>query len=272
MLAPPPPAARSIPSWDEALALIRAQSPDYLSAAEGVRRASAQREIALAAVLPTAGAQAAYTHQFLAPLKATLAGLAGPATANPPPIVAFPFSTPPADVVTLGGTVSWAAINPRGIYGVGTADRAVEASRLAFQDQRRLIASAAVDAMLATFAAARVAELNRVGLRAALERLALTRARLQFGQGTELDVDRALQDVATARALIVSGDESLQQRPRGPGTRAGFAAIRSAPPEGARHGRLRGRRGDGPAGSTTTSNAGPTSPPRASASRSPSAP
>ncbi len=211
MLAPPPAAARSIASWDDALALIRSQSPDYRSAAQAVQRAAAQREIALAAVLPTVGAQAGYTHQFLSPLHATLAGLAGPATANPPPIVAFPVVTPPIDVLNVGATVTWTAINPRGIYGIGTADRVIEASQLTFQDQRRLVASAAVDAMLATLAAARVAELNRVGLRSALERLALTRARLQFGQGTELDVDRALQDAANSRLAIVSGDESLQR-------------------------------------------------------------
>ncbi len=227
MLAPPPPPARSIASWDDALALIRAQSPDYRSAAEAVRRASAQREIALAAVLPTVGAQAAYTHQFLSPLKATLAGLTPNNT-----IVPFPFSTPPTDVTTLGGTVSWTAINPRGIYGVGTADRAIEASERTFEDQRRQVASAAVDAMLATLAAARVAELNRVGLRASLERLALTRARLQFGQGTELDVDRALQDVAASRLAIVSGDESLQRAREALGRELGSRDALS-PPQGA---------------------------------------
>jgi len=232
MLSPPPPAARSVASWDEALALIRAQSPDYLSAAEAVRRAAAQREIALAAVMPTVGAQAGYTREFLPPLRATLAGLTGPVTATPLPIVAFPVVTPPGDVVTAGATVSWAAFNPRGYYGVGTADRAIEASQLAFEDQRRLVASAAVDAMLAALAAARVAELNRVGLRAALERLALTRARLQYGQGTELDVDRALQDAATARLAIVSGDESLQRAREALGRALGSRES-LAPPEGA---------------------------------------
>lgn len=232
MLAPPPAATRTIKSWDEALTLIRAQSPDYLSAAETVRRADAQREIALAAVLPTAAAQGGYTHQFLSPLKATLAGLAGPPTANPLPIVAFPVVTPPEDVLTVGGSVSWTAINPRGIYGVGTADRTIEASELTFQDQRRQIATAAVDAMLATLAAARVAELNRTGLRAALERLTLTRARLQFGQGTELDVDRALQDVAASRLAIVSGDESLQRAREALGRALGSREP-LGPPEGA---------------------------------------
>jgi multidrug efflux system outer membrane protein len=231
MLAPPPAAGRSIASWDEALALIRAQSPDYLSSAEAVLRASAAREVALAAVLPTLAAQGGYTHEFLSPLQATLAGLGSPAV-TPRPLVAFPVVTPPKDVFTVGGSASWAVVNPRGLYGVGTAGEAAEAARLTFAEQRRKIAAAAVDAMLATLAAARVAELDRVGLRSSLERLALTRARLQYGQGTELDVDRASQDVASARSAILSGDESLLRAREALGQVLG-SPVPLAPAEGA---------------------------------------
>jgi outer membrane protein TolC len=182
----------------------------------------------MAAVLPVVNAQGSYTHQFLSPVRATLAGLTG----NPPAtIVPFPLVAPPADVLGVGGTVSWTAVNPRGIYGVGTANRAIDAAQLTFQDQRRQIASAAVDAMLATLAATRVAELNRIGLRASLDRLALTRARLQYGQGTELDVDRAMQDLATARSAVVSGDESLQRAREALGLALG-SPVAMAPPEG----------------------------------------
>jgi outer membrane protein TolC len=232
MLAPPPQAPRTIASWDEALGLIRSQSPSYVSSGEAVRRASAQREIALAAVLPVVSAQGSYTHQVLSPLRATLAGLTGDPTATPPPLVAFPVVTPPADAWSVGGTISWSAINPRGYYGVGTADRNVEAAQLTFEDQRRQIAAAAVDAMLATLAAVRVAELNRTGLRAALERLALTRARLQYGQGTELDVDRASQDVASSRSAILTGDEALLRAREALGVALG-SRLPMAPPEGA---------------------------------------
>jgi outer membrane protein TolC len=228
MLAPPPAAPRSIASWDEALALIRAQSPDYLSSAEAVRRAAAQREIALAAILPVVQAQGAYTHQFLSPLHASLAGLAGGATSM---LVAVPVVAPPEDVLTLGGTVSWSVLNPRGIYGVGTADRGIDAAQLTFEDRRRQIAASTVDAMLAALSAARVAELNRVGLRASLARLVLTRTRLQYGQGTELDVDRAMQDVAAARTAIVSGDESLLRAREALGVSLG-SSVPLAPPEG----------------------------------------
>ena len=210
MLAPPARAPKTIASWDEALSLIRAQSPDYQSSAEAVKRARAQREIALAAVLPVLSGQGSYGHQFLSPLSATLAGL-GPNTGGQPALVPVQVISPPRDVFTASATASWAAINPRGFYGIGTADKNTDAVQLSFQDRRRQIATSAVDALLATLAAERVADLNRVGLRAALERLALTRTRLEYGQGSELDVDRALQDVAAARATLITGDESLRR-------------------------------------------------------------
>lgn len=197
MLAPLPDAPRPIASWDEALALIRARSPDYTSSRESVVRAEAQKRIALAAVLPVLTGQANYVHQFINE-RVALPG-------------APPFVTPPSDVFGLGATLAWSVLNPRSIYAQGTAERNIELARLSFEDRRRLIAEAVVTAMLSTLAGARVAELNRVGLRSALERLALTQARQQFGQGTALDVDRAQQDVEAARALIIASDEVLRQ-------------------------------------------------------------
>ncbi|HEY8073149.1 MAG TPA: TolC family protein, partial [Labilithrix sp.] len=53
--------------------------------------------------------------------------------------------------------------------------------------------------------------LNRVGLRSALERRELTARRRALGVATGLDVVRADQDVASARATLVTGDESLRK-------------------------------------------------------------
>ncbi|MDP9033494.1 MAG: TolC family protein [Myxococcota bacterium] len=196
MLAPPPGPPRSIGSWDEALTLIRAQSADYLSNYETIVRAQAQTRIALAAILPQLNGQASYTHQFVTDT-IVLGGAA--------------IVTPPPDVFGAGATLAWSIVNPRSLYGVGTAEKNVDVAKSLFADRRRQIASGAVGAILSTLATARVAELNRAGLRSALERLALTQARLQFGQGTALDVDRGEQDVAAARSLIVTGDENLLQ-------------------------------------------------------------
>lgn len=196
MLVPAPPAARLVRTWDEALSLIRSRSPDYISGYESIRRAEAQSRIALAAVLPTLEGQGSYTHQFLTENLA----LAGRSVVTPPP-----------NVWAAGATLAVPVINPRGIYGLGTASRNEDAAKLDYSEVRRQITTAAVNAMLSSLTTERVAELNRSGLRAALERLALAQARLKYGQGTELDVDRAQQDVASSRALLISGDEALRQ-------------------------------------------------------------
>src|SRR5277367_5408537 len=64
MLAPPPAPAQQIKSWDDALALLRTHSPDYVASYESVKRAEAQSRVALAAVLPVLSGQGSYVHQF----------------------------------------------------------------------------------------------------------------------------------------------------------------------------------------------------------------
>jgi outer membrane protein TolC len=203
-----------VESWDEALALLRAHSPDYIASYESVRRAEAESRIALAAVLPTLNAQGGYIHQFVTETVA-IAGLS--------------IVTPPPDTFSAAASLQWNILNPRAIYAVGTARENTKAAALSFEDKRRVIALTAVNAMLTTLAAARIAELNRVGLRSALERLALTQARLQYGQGTPLDVDRASQDVAAARALLITGDEALRQSREALGAALGSTTATSAP-------------------------------------------
>jgi multidrug efflux system outer membrane protein len=213
LLTPPPPAAREVKTWDDALALLRASSPDYVTGYESVVRAAAQSRIALGNALPTLNGSASYLHQFF-----TLSI----------PISGFVVVTPAPNVYALQGVAQW-NISPKAIYAVGTADRTTELTKLSFEDKRRVIASAVAAAMLSTLAAARVAELNRVGLRAALERLALTKTRLEYGQGTALDVDRAEQDVASARAMIITGDEALRQSREALGEALGSPLPTAAP-------------------------------------------
>ncbi len=196
LLAPPPEATHALRSWDEALALVHKQSPEYLANFENIVRAEAQSRIALASALPNLNAQASFTHQLITQ---TLT------------LGAEPAPYPPQDVFGLGATFSWQILNPRALYELGSASRFVDASKLAFADRRRQIAVRLVHAMLATLATARVAELDRVGLRSALERQSLAQTKLQFGEGTELDVERTRQDADSARSLIINGDESLVQ-------------------------------------------------------------
>jgi outer membrane protein, multidrug efflux system len=213
LLAPPPPPARQVKSWDDALALLRAHSPDYVAGQESVLRAAAQARIALGGALPTLNAQGIYVHQFYH---------------EPFSIAGLNFVAPPPDTFAVSAVAQW-IVSPRAIYAVGTADRNAKLTKLSFEDQRRLIATSLVDDMLSTLAASRVAELNRVGLRSALDRLALTETRLQYGQGTALDVDRAQQDAASARATIITGDEALRQAREDLGVALGSPVPTAAP-------------------------------------------
>jgi outer membrane protein TolC len=196
MLAPPEEPRQQIRSLPEAIGLVRSRSPDYASSFETIRRAEAQARQALAGLLPAATGTVTYTHQFEQ--------------------VQIPFNgatlvTPPPNAWSQALTAAWTPINPHAYHAYGTAKVGIEAAKLSFDDKRRQIASAVVSAMLATLSALHVAELNREGLRTALERLALTKIRLEFGQGTPLDVDRAEQDVAAARRLLIDGDETLKR-------------------------------------------------------------
>jgi multidrug efflux system outer membrane protein len=225
LLTPPPEAPRKIGSWDDALALIRTQSPDYITGYESVLRAEAQKRIVLAAVLPVLTGQGSYTHQFYT-AAFTIAGLT-PAGATVP----FSLVSPPPNLWTVDASLNWAIVDPRGIYQVGTASKNIDVAKLSFSDQRREIALSIVHSMLATLAAERVAEVNRVGLRSSLQRLALTQARLKYGQGTALDVDRGLRDAESARRLIIAGDESLLEAREALGAALG-SPVAISPPGG----------------------------------------
>lgn len=197
MLTPPGDAAKKIQSWNDALSLVRSRSPDYLSNFESIKRAEAQTRIALASLLPIVNGQGTYQHNFSqisVPLNAEVT-----------------IVTPPSDVLGVAATGTWTPLNARAYYDYETAKKAVNATSLSFEDKRRQIAASVVTAILATLSSARVADLNRVGLRSSLERLHLTEARLQFGQGTPLDVDRANADVAASRRSVIDGDESVRR-------------------------------------------------------------
>jgi multidrug efflux system outer membrane protein len=196
MLAGPPEVAKKIGSWGEALSVVRARSPDYLGNLETIHRAEAQARIALAALLPVVTGVGSYQHNF---------------SQIPIPFNGAVLVAPPPNVWTATASATWTPINARALFDHETSEKAVDVAKLSFEDRRRLIASGVISAMLATLSSSRIAELNRVGLRAALERLHLTQARLQYGQGTPLDVDRANEDVAASRRLIIDGDELLRR-------------------------------------------------------------
>jgi outer membrane protein, multidrug efflux system len=214
LLAPPPDAPRVLSSWDEALAWVKQRSPDYLTSRASVLRAEAQARLALVPLLPNLTGQASYTHQFLVETFA-FSGVT--------------FQSPAADTVGVAATLNVPIVNPRGIYAQKTAKESLEAARLGFVEERREIAVSLVHSMLATLAAARAAELNRVGLHAALERLELAKTKVRFRQGTMLDVERAEEDAEAAKRTLIAGDESLRQTRESLGVAVGSSVPVSAP-------------------------------------------
>jgi outer membrane protein, multidrug efflux system len=204
MLKPLPRPKIEITTWDDALQYIRARSTDLRVAAAQVEQAEAQSRIALAAALPTINGTSTFTHNIIT--NDTLQ----PARAGDQ-IVFRPVSTPFPNFLTAGLTASQPLLALRAWYAIGTAHRSEHVAELNQQDVKRVISLNVANAIVAVVTAERVSELNRVGLLNALTRLELTTRRTTLGSGTGLDVIRGRQDVETARATLVAGDESLRQ-------------------------------------------------------------
>ncbi len=207
MLAPVARPKTEIATWEDALNHVRARSTDLRVAAEQVARAEAQSRIALAGALPTITGNAVYTHNLITNDV--------PQVISRDPVTNIPtirnIQTPFPDFLTGGAQLTQPLLATRAWYNIGTQDHAIEASKLSYQDAKRVIAVAVANAIVAVVTAERLAELNRLGLRNALTRLELANRRSALGSGTGLDVVRAKQDVETARATLVAGDESLRQ-------------------------------------------------------------
>jgi multidrug efflux system outer membrane protein len=197
MLTPLPAPHRLVATWEDVLDLVRARSTDLRIAFDEVEKAEGQSRIALAGALTQLNGTGSLTHNFLQgtyPISAT---------SN--------LSYPTKNVAAAQLGLIQPVIAPRAWYAIGTAHRAADAARMSLEDRKRILATDVAGALVAEIAAERIAELNRVGLRQALERLQLAHRREDLGSGTKLDVVRAEQDVDTARASLVTGDESARQ-------------------------------------------------------------
>jgi outer membrane protein TolC len=117
----------------------------------------------------------------------------------------------PNDQVTLGAQAIQPIIAAEAWHNLQTTKISVDAARLSYEDMKRTIALSVANDLVAVVTAERVAELNRVGTRSALERLDLSRRKNNLGAASRLDVIRAQQDVEMTRATLVNGDESLRQ-------------------------------------------------------------
>jgi multidrug efflux system outer membrane protein len=208
MLAPVPPPTRVLSSWHEAVALLRARSTDLRVALDEVLQAEAQTRIALAQYLPSITGTGTYTHQLLT--KAAGGGALGGYTFNTSGIVQSSRSPTP-NSFTGSIQVSQDIINFQEFDQISINELGEDAARLSVDDEKRTLALSVANQIVAVVTAEREAEINRVGLRVALEQAEITNRKQALGAANGLDVVRAQQNAANARASLVTGDESLRE-------------------------------------------------------------
>jgi outer membrane protein TolC len=205
MLTPVPLPARRIQRWEEALAFIKSRSTELRTAEVEIQRAEAQWRQALAGALPSINATGSLTRQLITNTSSQVV-----AVTKDGPVFA-PIEVPFPNAANASLSLVAPVIATRPWYALGTAKKQEEVAQLNVADVKRQIALRVANGLVAVVTAERISELNRVGLKNALERLELTERRAQLGAATGLDVVRAKQDVETARASLVTGDESLRQ-------------------------------------------------------------
>lgn len=197
LLTPVPPAERLLGSWDDAISTWAESSSDLRIAAAEALRASGRRRMALGALLPS------LVGNGLASVSLLPAPTGGDA-ASTAIFGAAPFQT--------GSIVAQLAlIDARAWNALAQASEAEDAAHLTLADARRLLLLNLAQSLLTVVTQERMAELNRVGLKDALERLGLAERSNRAGANTEIDLGRLRQDTEVARAQVVGGDETLRQ-------------------------------------------------------------
>jgi len=206
MLAPLAPSVRVVSTWQDVSGYLRARSVDIRNAQTDVYRAEAQSRTALAAILGTLNLNASATANFITNTTAQVSGV--DALGNP----TYGKVTTPSPGYASGSLVAAIPIiAPRAWNTIRTAHINEDVMLAQLDDTKRLITQSVASAVVSVVTTERVAELNRSGLRAALERLDLTKRRRELGVGTGLDLVRAQQDVEASRATLITGDESVRQ-------------------------------------------------------------
>jgi multidrug efflux system outer membrane protein len=197
MLVPVPPPHRILSSWSEAVTYLRARSTDLKIALDQVLQAEAQTRIALAGPLPSLTSTGVMSHQFLTGSSSIFISGAGASSST----------TTYSGNLALQGTL----INVQQFDQISIDELQEDVTRLTVDDRKRTLALSLANQIVAVVTAERTADINRVGLRVALEQLEITRRKQALGAANGLDVVRAEQNAANARATLVSGDESLRE-------------------------------------------------------------
>lgn len=205
MLVPAPPAPKLVGGWDEALGLARERSTDLRIAEANVQRAEGRWRQALSTLLPNARASAGVAFDVLNP--GTSVGLTG----TPVTVPAEAARQPTLPLASASVSLTQSVVDVGAWRGLSSTRSAQDSAEANLQDIQRRLTLGLGRTLVATVAAERVAEINRVGLRRALERAALAQRSFELGAGTQLDVVRVRQDVEVARQALVAGDEQLHR-------------------------------------------------------------
>jgi len=205
MLSPVPPAPRQVTSWEEALALVRERSTDLESAQAGVERAEGRWRQALSVLLPNS--------RFSGCVAIDALNLDSAVTCQGAPLIGGTGTgrQPSAPLGTATVSLSQSVVDVSAWRGLSSAEASQRSAEAGLQDVRRRLTLGLSRSLVAVVAAERAAELNRLGLRQALERAALVQRTLELGAATQLDLARTRQDVELARQALISGDEQLRR-------------------------------------------------------------
>ena len=108
-------------------------------------------------------------------------------------------------------TLSQDIINVQEFDQISINELMEDQSRMTVSDTRRTLDLSLANQIVSVVTAERSAEISRSGLRVALEQLELSKRKEALGAATALDVVRAKQNAANARAALVNGDEALRE-------------------------------------------------------------
>lgn len=224
MLEPVPRAKAVVSSWAQAQRFLRARSTNLKVALDQVLQAEGQTIVALAQYLPSLGgcaggssapggcANAGFTHQLITRQGAETA--TGTVLTNVVPI---------PNTLSASLNVSQNIINFQELDQISINELMVDQSRLTVKDTLRTLDLSLANQIVSVVAAERSAEINRIGLRVALEQYELSKRKQYLGVVTSLDVVRAKQNAANARASLVNGDEAVHQAREALGLTLGIA-------------------------------------------------
>ncbi len=217
------PAEQVLSNWQQAITLVRTNSTNLKSALLQIQQAQAQSRQALAQSLPSLSANAILSRHLLL----------GDGTQNPfaPPGASVGKLPDPATTWQASATLRVPVLAAQAWYDRGTAEAAIEVSKLSSSETERLLLAGLADAIVNVITSERLLEVSQVSLRSTLSTLDLNARRESLGGGSQVDVLRAQQEVVAARAQVIAALEGVQRSREALGLALGSEKAWSVAPD-----------------------------------------